>query len=55
MQEQAFQGEKPLPPEGKGGARNKPSMSVGPPARNKGLPAEAANENIDRRTERKIG
>jgi len=55
MQEQAFQGEKPIPPEGKGGARNKPSMSVGPPDRNKGLPAEAANENIDRRTERRIG
>jgi len=31
--------------------RNKPSMSVGPPNRNTGLPAEAANNNVDRRTE----
>tara|TARA_R110000737_G_scaffold353304_1_gene403986 strand:- start:2440 stop:4101 length:1662 start_codon:yes stop_codon:yes gene_type:complete len=48
---------------GKGGAdgmaqpeqkktRNKPSMSVGPPNRNSGLPKEAANNNVDRRTER---
>ena len=55
MQEQAFQGEKPIPSEGEGGARNKPSMSVGPPNRATGLPAEAANENVDRRTERRIG
>lgn len=32
--------------------RNKPSMSVGPPNRNSGLPKEAANNNVDRRTER---
>jgi hypothetical protein len=32
--------------------RNKPSMSVGPPNRNTGLPAEAANNNVDRRTEK---
>ena len=31
--------------------RNKPSMSVGPPNRNTGLPAAAANNNVDRRTE----
>jgi len=55
MQEQAFQGEKPIPPEGGGDTRNKPSMSVGPPNRATGLPAEAANENVDRRTERKVG
>ena len=32
--------------------RNKPSMSEGPPKRNSGLPKEAANNNVDRRTER---
>ena len=54
MQEQMMMGG------GKGGApppeqkktRNKPSMSVGPPKRNMGLPKEAANNNVDRRTER---
>ena len=35
--------------------RNKPSMSVGPPNRNTGLPREAANNNVDRRTERRVG
>ena len=35
--------------------RNKPSMSVGPPQRNTGLPAQAANNNVDRRTERRVG
>ena len=54
MQEQALS-QKPSP-EGEGGAtRNKASMSVGPPNRAKGLPAEAANNNVDRRTERKVG
>jgi len=33
-------------------ASPKPKMSVGPPNRNKGLPKEAANNNVDRRTER---
>jgi hypothetical protein len=33
----------------------KPKMSVGPPNRNKGLPEEAANNNVDRRTERRVG
>ena len=33
-------------------ASPKPKMSVGPPNRNKGLPQEAANNNVDRRTER---
>ena len=39
----------------KADTRNKPSMSVGPPNRNTGLPAEAANNNVDRRTERRVG
>jgi len=43
MQEEAFT------------SRNKPSMSVGPPKRNTGLPQEAANNNVDRRTERRVG
>jgi len=37
-----------------GETRNKPSMSVGPPNRNTGLPEAAANNNVDRRTERKV-
>ena len=32
--------------------KSKPKMSVGPPKRSKGLPKEAANNNVDRRTER---
>ena len=36
-------------------ATPKPKMSVGPPNRNTGLPKEAANNNVDRRTERKVG
>ena len=36
-------------------SRNKPSMSVGPDKRNTGLPKEAGNENVDRRTERRVG
>ena len=39
----------------KADTRNKPSMSVGPPNRNTGLPAEAANNNVDIRTERRVG
>ena len=30
-------------------------MSVGPPKRFSGLPKEAANNNVDRRTERRVG
>tara|TARA_R110000824_G_scaffold140134_3_gene305711 strand:+ start:2708 stop:4348 length:1641 start_codon:yes stop_codon:yes gene_type:complete len=51
MQEQMMSG-------GGGGgdaAAPKPKMSVGPPNRNTGLPKEAANNNVDRRTERKVG
>jgi len=50
LQEQALMGGKPSP-EGGGSNRNKPRMSVGPPDRNTGLPEEAANNNVDRRTE----
>ena len=32
--------------------KSKPKMSVGPPNRSKGLPRDAANNNVDRRTER---
>jgi len=42
MQEEAF-------------TRNKPSMSEGPPKRFSGLPKQAANNNVDKRTERKVG
>ena len=37
------------------GASPKPKMSVGPPNRATGLPKEAANNNVDRRTERRVG
>lgn len=54
MQEQMMQqGSKPQ--ENPPATRNKPSMSVGPPKRNMGLPREAANNNVDRRTERRVG
>ena len=57
LQEQAYMqgntkaqvaGESPLAQ-----TRNKPSMSVGPPKRLTGLPREAGNNNVDRRTERR--
>ena len=35
--------------------RNKPSMSVGPDKRNTGLPRGAGNQNVDKRTERRVG
>ena len=35
--------------------RNKPSMSVGPDKRFTGLPAEAGNQNVDKRTEKRVG
>ena len=54
MQEEALS-QKDSPQEGETTTRNKPSMSVGPPNRATGLPAEAANNNVDRRTERKVG
>tara|TARA_R100000008_G_scaffold40297_1_gene23102 strand:+ start:3847 stop:5481 length:1635 start_codon:yes stop_codon:yes gene_type:complete len=54
LQEQSLMGDKPSP-EGGGAKRNKPSMSVGPDKRNTGLPQEAGNQNIDRRTESRVG
>ncbi len=39
------------PPE----TRNKPSMETGPDKRFTGLPREAGNENVDSRTERRVG
>ena len=54
MQEQMMQGGS-KPQENPPATRNKPSMSVGPPNRNMGLPREAANNNVDRRTERRVG
>ena len=30
-------------------------MSVGPDKRNTGLPAAAGNQNVDKRTERRVG
>ena len=36
------------------GNRNKPSMSVGPDKRFSGLPKEAGNQNVDKRSERRI-
>ena len=53
MQEQMLQGGKDSPTVDAGGTRNKPSMSVGPDKRNTGLPQEAGNQNVDRRTEGK--
>tara|TARA_R110001592_G_scaffold45482_2_gene145341 strand:- start:3504 stop:4361 length:858 start_codon:yes stop_codon:yes gene_type:complete len=35
--------------------RNKPSMATGPDKRFSGLPAEAGNQNVDQRTERRVG
>ena len=55
MQEQMLQGGKDAPKVDSGNTRNKPSMSVGPPNRNAGLPKEAANNNVDKRTERRVG
>jgi len=41
-------------PEKVAATRNKPSMSEGPDKRFTGLPAEAGNQNVDKRTERRI-
>jgi len=53
MQEQALQGgtTQQNPP----ATRNKPSMSVAPDKRLSGLPLDAGNQNVDRRTERRVG
>ena len=54
------QGQKPSmaeagQPEKVKATRNKPSMSVGPDKRFTGLPAEAGNQNVDKRTEKRVG
>ena len=51
LQEQQLMGNKNTPDAGGGATRNKPSMSVGPDKRNTGLPQEAGNQNVDKRTE----
>jgi hypothetical protein len=35
--------------------RSKPSISTGPDKRFAGLPSEAGNKNVDKRTERRVG
>ena len=53
MQEQSLQGGKPQ--ENPPATRNKPSMNQGPDKRLTGLPLDAGNQNVDRRTERRVG
>ena len=43
------------PQENPPATRNKPSMSVGPDKRLQGLPEDAGNQNVDRRSERRVG
>ena len=43
------------PQENPPATRNKPSMSVGPDKRLQGLPQDAGNQNVDRRSERRVG
>ena len=52
MQEQALQSK---PQENPPATRNKPSMNQGPDKRLTGLPLDAGNQNVDRRTERRVG
>ena len=52
LQEQQLQGSKKQ--ENPATTRNKPSMSVGPDKRLTGLPEDAGNQNVDRRSERRI-
>ena len=53
MQEQLMTGRKPQV--NPATTRNKPSMSKGPDKRFSGLPADAGNQNVDKRTERRVG
>tara|TARA_B100001094_G_scaffold19110_1_gene16344 strand:- start:367 stop:2022 length:1656 start_codon:yes stop_codon:yes gene_type:complete len=58
MQEQMMMGgnkSDSKPQENPPATRNKPSMSTGPDKRFTGLPREAGNENVDKRTERRVG
>tara|TARA_R100000951_G_scaffold40639_2_gene34397 strand:+ start:8386 stop:10023 length:1638 start_codon:yes stop_codon:yes gene_type:complete len=43
------------PQENPATTRNKPSMSTGPDKRFQGLPEDAGNQNVDTRTERRVG
>ena len=43
------------PQENPPATRNKPSIETGPDKRFSGLPAEAGNQNVDSRTERRVG
>jgi uncharacterized OB-fold protein len=43
------------PQENPPATRNKPSMSTGPDKRLQGLPEDAGNQNVDRRSERRVG
>ena len=43
------------PQENPPASRNKPSMETGPDKRFSGLPQEAGNQNVDSRTERRVG
>ena len=55
LQEEALSGNKSKPQENPPATRNKPSMNVGPDKRFSGLPKDAGNENVDKRTERRVG
>jgi hypothetical protein len=55
MQEEMMEGGKSKPQENPATTRNKPSLNVGPDKRFSGLPKEAGNQNVDKRTERRVG
>ena len=55
LQEQSLMGQQSKPQENPPATRNKPSMSVGPDKRMTGLPEDAGNQNVDRRSERRVG
>jgi len=58
MQEQMMMGgnkSESKPQENPPATRNKPSMATGPDKRFTGLPKDAGNENVDKRTERRVG
>ena len=55
MQEEMMEGGKSKPQENPATTRNKPASSVGPDKRFSGLPEEAGNQNVDKRTERRVG
>ena len=54
MQREMLEGGTSKPQENPPATRNKPRMSVGPDKRLTGLPEEAGNQNVDRRSERRI-